>query len=340
MVAQDRPFRVIVVGGGVAGLTASHCLQKARIDHVVIERRQDVAPPEGASIAIYPHGLRILAQIGCLEDAEKACVPCRRWISRTPDGKPISDNGFFDHMKAKYVKQVTIPRSYDHPADKSFEPSHGRDICLLERRRYLQILYDNLPDKSFVRTGSGVKTIENYVDGVKVTLADGTIEEADMILGCDGVNSLVRNQVWGRDEAAAPTAKPILGQDCFKTKWKALVGMGPPEPSLGTADMTVVHNDKYSFLILTQPDQTFYFAFFRLPEVLDWSSRPRYNDQEMHDLATSVADRPVCESMTFGQLWAKRERGALIPIEEGILDQWHQGRVVLAGDAAHKVRKC
>jgi 2-polyprenyl-6-methoxyphenol hydroxylase-like FAD-dependent oxidoreductase len=45
------PFRVIVVGAGVVGLTASHCLQHAGIDHVVLEKRNDVAPAEGASIA-------------------------------------------------------------------------------------------------------------------------------------------------------------------------------------------------------------------------------------------------------------------------------------------------
>jgi len=54
-------FRVIVVGGGVAGLTASHALQKANIDHVVLERHLEPAPPAGASIAIYPHGARILS---------------------------------------------------------------------------------------------------------------------------------------------------------------------------------------------------------------------------------------------------------------------------------------
>lgn len=97
----ESPFRVIIVGAGVAGLTASHCLQKAGIDHVVLERRTEIAPPEGASIAIYPHGARMLHQIGCLEAVKNACAPCDRWWSRRPDGTVTMNNGFFEHVRNK-----------------------------------------------------------------------------------------------------------------------------------------------------------------------------------------------------------------------------------------------
>lgn len=107
MSTLERPFRVVVIGAGVAGLTASHCFQKANIEHIVLERRSEVAPPEGASIAIYPHGARILHQIGCLEAAKKACVPCDRWWCRQPNGKTVMNNGFFHHVKQKY----RMPRS-------------------------------------------------------------------------------------------------------------------------------------------------------------------------------------------------------------------------------------
>jgi 2-polyprenyl-6-methoxyphenol hydroxylase-like FAD-dependent oxidoreductase len=101
MTAETRSFRVIVVGAGVAGLTTSHCLQKAGIDHVVIERRTDVAPLMGSSIAIYPNGCRILHQIDCLKAMEASCVPCRWAWNRRPDGKSIVDNGFFGYVKEK-----------------------------------------------------------------------------------------------------------------------------------------------------------------------------------------------------------------------------------------------
>ena len=97
----STPFRVIVVGGGVAGLTAAHALHKANIDHIILERGSDPAPPTGASIAIYPHGARILHQMGCLQAAKDACSPMSGFVNRTPDGKSIVDSKFFDYILEK-----------------------------------------------------------------------------------------------------------------------------------------------------------------------------------------------------------------------------------------------
>lgn len=48
------PFKVIIVGGSIAGLTLAHCLSKAGIDYIVLEKRKHIAPQEGASIGILP----------------------------------------------------------------------------------------------------------------------------------------------------------------------------------------------------------------------------------------------------------------------------------------------
>lgn len=114
--------------------------------------------------------------------------------------------------------------------------------------------------------------------------------------------------------------------------------MGPAAPGLGERDMTVVHNARYSFLILTQPDHVFFFVFFRLEKSFTWPKRERYTDGEAEALAASVAEHPIAPTMVFGELWDKRYRGSLISIEEGVLEHWHHGRIVLAGDSVHKVR--
>jgi 2-polyprenyl-6-methoxyphenol hydroxylase-like FAD-dependent oxidoreductase len=101
--AETNPFRVIVVGGGVGGLVASHCLQRANIDHVVLERRSTVAPAEGGSIGMYPQGSRILKQIGCLKPVEDACTDCLHYWLRKPNGKALADIPFWSNIKNKLV---------------------------------------------------------------------------------------------------------------------------------------------------------------------------------------------------------------------------------------------
>ncbi len=108
---NDRPstaFRVIVVGGGVAGLTAAHALHKAGINYVVLERNNEAAPATGASIAIHPHGARILQQIGCLQAAKDACSPMHRSVNRMPDGRAIIDSKFFSHVIEKYIFHLLL----------------------------------------------------------------------------------------------------------------------------------------------------------------------------------------------------------------------------------------
>jgi len=95
--AAARPFRVIIVGGGVAGLALSHSLQKISIDHVVIEKGI-IAPEWGASISLWANGSRILQQLGCLDALESACLPLKNWTTRTKDGKAFTKNTFFDMM--------------------------------------------------------------------------------------------------------------------------------------------------------------------------------------------------------------------------------------------------
>ncbi len=67
---------------------------------------------------------------------------------------------------------------------------------MLERRAFLQLLYDGLLDKSCVRFNAKVIDIEECVDDVQVKLADGTVEKGDIVIGCDGVHSLVRDLMW------------------------------------------------------------------------------------------------------------------------------------------------
>ena len=93
----ERPFRIIIAGGGVAGLTMSHALVRAGIDHVVLEKGV-VAPEWGASISLWGNGSRILHQIGCLEALEAEALPLKMLHVRNPAGKAFSAEPFFDMM--------------------------------------------------------------------------------------------------------------------------------------------------------------------------------------------------------------------------------------------------
>ena len=58
-------FKVVIVGGGVGGLTLANALEKTNVDYVLLESKDEFAPVVGASIAMAANGNRILDQLGC-----------------------------------------------------------------------------------------------------------------------------------------------------------------------------------------------------------------------------------------------------------------------------------
>jgi len=85
---MPRPFRVVIVGGGVGGLALALTLAKAGIDYVLLEAHPEIAPEAGASIAISAAGSRTLDQVGgVLEDLLAISTPVHALRARDDKGK-------------------------------------------------------------------------------------------------------------------------------------------------------------------------------------------------------------------------------------------------------------
>ena len=88
---MEKPnFRVIIVGGSITGLTLAHCLSRAGIDHIVLEKRAEIAPQEGAFIGLWPNGAQVLQQLGLYDSLEKLTTPVDRMHISYPDGFSFS----------------------------------------------------------------------------------------------------------------------------------------------------------------------------------------------------------------------------------------------------------
>ena len=98
-----RPFKIIVVGGGVGGLTLANMFQKFGIDFIVLEAYHDITPDVGASIGLVPSGLRILDQIGCFKAVEAMADELVLYCHfRDSGGNPISSlPQFQDHVQKR-----------------------------------------------------------------------------------------------------------------------------------------------------------------------------------------------------------------------------------------------
>lgn len=82
-------FKVIIAGGGIAGLTLANSLSQAHIDYVLLEARDEIAPQVGASIGIFAQGGRILDQMGAYDDILKLTYPVT-YINQWHNGKIVN----------------------------------------------------------------------------------------------------------------------------------------------------------------------------------------------------------------------------------------------------------
>lgn len=94
-------FKVIVAGGGPVGLTAAHALSRAGIEYVVLEAHDSVTVDVGASLALWPQGLRVLSQLGLLDRLRELGEEMGRTTAVTLGGRKYKETWATETMTKK-----------------------------------------------------------------------------------------------------------------------------------------------------------------------------------------------------------------------------------------------
>ncbi|KAJ7352158.1 hypothetical protein DFH08DRAFT_693715 [Mycena albidolilacea] len=167
------PLRFIIVGGGLGGLAAAHCLGRAGHNVFVFESASRIGDV-GAGIQVSPNLSRLLIKWGLGEDLRKASVkPQAITFRRYETGHRVGWTKWGETMDRDYG----APYYHVHRAD------------LLDMLFKLSSPYMTLFLKS--------RVVSLDPDLCQVTLESGQKFRADVILGADGVKSMVRAVVVG-----------------------------------------------------------------------------------------------------------------------------------------------
>ncbi|VUC28806.1 unnamed protein product [Clonostachys rosea] len=317
--AAEKEFRVIIVGGGIAGLTLANMLEKFDIDYVVLEAHKEIAPQVGASIGMFPNGLRILDQIG-IHDQIKAIFK-----GEIPYNK--------SHMRNKHGKLITTI----HGFNDQLEHRHGYGLLFFDRQALLQILYDHLQDKSKILTARQFESAELDDWGVTATCADGSTFRGSLLVGADGIHSKARSVMRALGEKLEPGAFDENEESEVPCYYRCSFGIAVDVPGWVSGEQHIVTGDGRSQLVISGPDKRVYwFMFERLPKVRYGDDIPRYTTKDEEEFARRNADVAITERITFGQVFACRLSSALTPLHEIVYKKWFFRRMIILGDSAHK----
>ncbi|PQE09701.1 FAD binding domain-containing protein [Rutstroemia sp. NJR-2017a BBW] len=315
--AEKKQFKVLIIGGSVAGLSLANMLQLNGIDFVVLEGYPKIAPQVGASIGLLPNGNRILDQLGLFDTILELAPPVEKFNFRNSKGERIAGHSGMRH---------------------SFVQRHGYPILFLDRQMVLQVLYNNIKDKSKVLTEKRLEKIDLDENGVTATMADGSKFSGDFLAGCDGIHSTTRSEMWRLAESKVPGYFPPGEQNNVRCDYSCIFGISNPIEGLEPGNLHSVFREKTSYLINGGPKgRVYWFFFFKHPQTLHGSDIPRYTKEEEAKMFEDHKSDPITPEITFGDLLKKRITSTLTALPEYVYKKWSYDRIITLGDSAHKV---
>jgi 2-polyprenyl-6-methoxyphenol hydroxylase-like FAD-dependent oxidoreductase len=167
---------IAIIGGGIGGLTAALALHKQGVDcRIRVYENVREMHPLGVGILQVPHAVRELSGLGLEDPLRRALVEPKEF-------------GFFTHHgQLIYREPCGLAAGYKYPHFSA----HRGDLHMV----LYEAVRERLPADTVV-LGHRCTRVEDTADGVTIHFADAPAEKADLAIAADGINSVMRRQLY------------------------------------------------------------------------------------------------------------------------------------------------
>ena len=169
-------LQILVVGAGVSGIAVARGLLRDGHDVTVFDQRPNVTAGGGA-VTIWSNGATVLEQLGVDMTGAGQLLSTVRVM--TSSGRPL----------ATLDLNTMVNRL-------------GAPVRMVPRRILLERLLEGFPADRIRRNSRAVSVVSTN-NGVRVDFEDGSSADGDLLIGADGLNSVVRSVVGA--QPAKPT---------------------------------------------------------------------------------------------------------------------------------------
>ncbi|WP_043962995.1 MULTISPECIES: FAD-dependent oxidoreductase [Micromonospora] len=167
--------RAVIVGAGIAGLATARRLAQDGWHPLVVER----APARrsgGYLVNLLGAGYDAAERLGLVPALSDRALGLFTTVLVRADGRP----------------KLTVPSAVAAAA-------LGPRTMTVFRGDLENALYEAVRDHAEIRFGTTIATINQDAGRVKISFSDGTTENADLLVGADGVHSATRTALFGPD---------------------------------------------------------------------------------------------------------------------------------------------
>jgi len=294
---MPRVPRVAIIGGGIGGLAAALALERRGAEVVVCEQSGALSEI-GAGLNLTPNAIKAFRALGIEQEIEaigsgSEFLMIRSWKS----GRYISRM-----RRGDYRKTFGAPNLAVHRAD------------------LLEVLAGALQTTE-IRPGMRCTAVATGDRGAVARFADGGEIEADIVVGADGIHSVVRNSLFGADMPR------FTGCIC----WRGMAEVGAVPRDINIADGTMwmgPHGHVVHYLV-RRGDLLNMVAHFDSDA---WTEESWTRECDVSEVMTTYAEwnsalTRLYPCSTRWYKWALYDREPL--------ERWSKGRATLLGDSAH-----